>query len=151
VRISLACVKGLAEATGRKVVTVSNLEALARFGAARQRAVVLDARRGEVYGAVFDAEGRTLREPVVARFPAWLETLPEGDIEFISSDFDAFRPALDNTRFQNAQVTMAPRALAGAIGNIAHERFRTGLARDPAEIDADYVRRSDAELFWKEV
>jgi len=25
------------------------------------------------------------------------------------------------------------------------------LARDPAEIDADYVRRSDAELFWKEL
>jgi len=151
VRIGLACVKGLAEATGRKVVTVSNLEALARFGTARQRAVVLDARRGEVYGAVFDAEGRALREPVVARFPAWLETLPEGDIEFISSDFNAFRAALDNTRFQNAKITTAPRALAAAIGSIAHERFRTGLARDPAEIDADYVRRSDAELFWKEL
>jgi tRNA threonylcarbamoyladenosine biosynthesis protein TsaB len=151
VRIGLACVKGLAEATGRKVVTVSNLEALARFGAARQRAVVLDARRGEVYGAVFDTEGQALREPVVARFPAWLETLPDGDIEFISSDFNAFRPALDNTRFKNAKITTAPRALAAAIGSIAQERFSTGLARDPAEIDADYVRRSDAELFWKEV
>jgi tRNA threonylcarbamoyladenosine biosynthesis protein TsaB len=150
VRIGLACVKGLAEATGRKVVTVSNLEALARFGAARQRAVVLDARRGEIYGAVFDPEGRELREPVVAKFPAWLETLPDGDIEFISSDFVAFRPALENTRFQNSMITIAPRALAAAIGSIAQERFRAGLARDPTEIDADYVRRSDAELFWKE-
>src|SRR5579863_2249112 len=58
VRIGLACVKGLAEALGRKVVPVSNLEVLARFGAAPQRAVVLDARRGEIYGAVYDAAGR---------------------------------------------------------------------------------------------
>ena len=151
VRIGLACVKGLAEATGRKVVTVSNLEAMARFGSTPQRAAVLDARRGEVYGAVFDAEGRALREPVVARFPAWLEALPDGDVEFVSSDFNAFRPALDNTRFQNAKITIVPRALAAAIGSIAYQRFRAGLARDPAEIDADYVRRSDAELFWKEV
>ena len=53
VRVGLACVKGLAEAAERKVVAVSNLEAMARFGSAAQRAVVMDARRGEVYGAVY--------------------------------------------------------------------------------------------------
>src|SRR6266853_6051352 len=34
VRVGLACVKGLSEAMGRRVVTVSNLEALAWFGSA---------------------------------------------------------------------------------------------------------------------
>jgi tRNA threonylcarbamoyladenosine biosynthesis protein TsaB len=49
------------------------------------------------------------------------------------------------------RVTQAPRALAGAIGKIAASRFAAGLAQDPAAIDANYVRRSDAEVFWKDV
>jgi len=150
VRVGLACVKGLAEAAGRKVVTVSNLEALARFSDANQRAVVLDARRGEIYGAVYDAAGQPLRDPVVARFSEWLATLPEGEVEFISTDFAPFQQALQGTRFEKSRITAAPRALAAAIGAIAYERYSAGLARDPAGIDADYIRRSDAELYWKD-
>ena len=150
VRVGLACVKGLAEATGRKVVTVSNLEALARFGSTQQRAVVLDARRGEIYGAVYDPAGRPLRDPIVAQFPEWLAMLPEGEIEFISTDFAPFQQALEGTRFERSRITTAPRALAAAIGVIAYERYCAGVARDPAEIDADYIRRSDAELYWKD-
>jgi tRNA threonylcarbamoyladenosine biosynthesis protein TsaB len=150
VRVGLACIKGLAEGVGRKVVTVSNLEALAWFGSARQRAVVLDARRGEIYGAVYDAAGRALSEPVVTQFPAWLAKLREGEVEFISTDFSPFQAALAGTRFERSKIVTAPRALAAAIGAIAYDRFCAGLARDPADIDADYVRRSDAELLWKE-
>jgi tRNA threonylcarbamoyladenosine biosynthesis protein TsaB len=150
VRVGLACIKGLAEAVGRGVVTVSNLEALAWFGSAPQRAVVLDARRGEIYGAVYDAAGQALCEPVVTRFPLWLATLPEGEVEFIATDFTQFQAALEGTRFEGSRIVTAPRALAAAIGAIAHHRFCAGLARGPAEIDADYVRRSDAELFWKD-
>src|SRR5450432_4168464 len=50
VRVALACVKGLAEAMARPAVAVSNLEAVARYGTARLRGAVLDARRGEIYG-----------------------------------------------------------------------------------------------------
>jgi tRNA threonylcarbamoyladenosine biosynthesis protein TsaB len=150
VRVGLACVKGLAEAAGRKVVAVSNLEAIARFGSAAQRATVLDARRGEVYGAVYGAAGEVQREPVVTRFPAWLEMLPAGEIEFLSMDFEPFLAALTGTRFERSRITTAPRALAAAVGRIAFERWSAGLALDPAAIDADYVRRSDAELFWKD-
>jgi len=150
VRVGLACIKGLAEATGRRVVTVSNLEALATFGSAATRAVVLDARRGEIYAAVYDAAGQTLREPVVTAFPSWLATLPEGSVEFISTDFTPFEPALHGTRFAGSDIVTAPRALAAAIGVIACARFCAGLAQDPAEIDADYIRRSDAELLWKD-
>ncbi len=146
VRVGLACVKGLAEATGRKVVAVSNLEAIARFGSAAQRAALLDARRGEIYGAVYGAGGELLREPVVMRFPQWLETLPPGEIEFVATDFEPFRAALQGTRFETSRITTAPRALAAAVGRIAYERWSAGLAVDPAAVDADYVRRSDAEL-----
>jgi tRNA threonylcarbamoyladenosine biosynthesis protein TsaB len=150
VRIGLACVKGLAEATGKQVVAVSNLEALAAVGRARLRAVMLDARRGEIYGAVYNALGEPVLPATVASFTAWLRLLPEGEVEFISTDFSPFAPALAGTRFEGASVTTAPRALAAAVGRIACERLRAGRAADPAAIDADYVRRSDAELFWKE-
>jgi tRNA threonylcarbamoyladenosine biosynthesis protein TsaB len=150
VRVGLACIKGLAEAVGRRVVTVSNLEALSRFGSAPQRAIVLDARRGEIYGAVYDAAGQALCAPVVTQFHAWLATLPKGEVEFISTDFSPFQSALAGTRFEGSKIVTAPRALAAAVGAIAYDRFCAGLARDPAEIDANYIRRSDAELLWKD-
>ena len=77
VRVGLACIKGLAEATGKPAVAVSNLEALARCGSAPLRAVLLDARRGEIYGAVYDQAGRLAAPEVVMQLTAWLATLPD--------------------------------------------------------------------------
>jgi tRNA threonylcarbamoyladenosine biosynthesis protein TsaB len=150
VRIGLAAIKGLAEAHAKPAVAVSNLAAMSRFGSAPRRAVVLDARRGEVYGAVYDACGPAVSPETVMPFPAWLESLPAGEIEFIATDFGPFAPALSGTRFAKAPVTIAPRALAAAVGRIAVQRWRAGQASDPAALDANYVRRSDAELYWKE-
>jgi tRNA threonylcarbamoyladenosine biosynthesis protein TsaB len=144
VRVGLACVKGLAEAVGRPAVAVSNLEALASFGAAPLRAAVLDARRGEVYGAVYDCEGGVVVPEMVAKLPEWLAALPDG-VEFVSTDFTAFGDGMPA-----APRVTAPRALAAAIARIAARRFARGEACDPAALDANYVRRSDAELFWKE-
>lgn len=146
VRIGLAAVKGLAEATGKPAVAVSNLAALALFGTLPLRATLLDARRGEVYAALYDAEGRIVLPEAVLKFRNWLETLPPGDIEFLSTDLSPFLPVLP----QDARATVVPRALAGAIGKIACCRYRRGGAQDPAALDANYLRRADAELFWKD-
>ncbi|MGE5570105.1 MAG: tRNA (adenosine(37)-N6)-threonylcarbamoyltransferase complex dimerization subunit type 1 TsaB [Rhodospirillales bacterium] len=150
VRIGLAAVKGLAEALKRPAVAVSNLQAVASFGSAPLRAAVLDARRGQIYGAVYDAALAAVTPEVVTSLPQWLASLPEGELEFVSTDFAPFRGALAGTRFEKAPVRHAPRALAGAIGRIAAERLAAGAAHDPAALDANYVRRSDAEMFWKE-
>jgi tRNA threonylcarbamoyladenosine biosynthesis protein TsaB len=150
VRVGLAAVKGLAEAHGKPVVAVSNLAAVAWHGTASRRAVVLDARRGEVYGAVYSASLEIIAPEVVSKFPEWLASLPEGDLELLSTDFSPFRAALAGTRFERLSLHQAPRALAGAVGAIAADRLAAGLAQDSAAIDANYVRRSDAELFWKD-
>ena len=147
VRVGLACIKGLAEATGRKALGVSNLRALAEFGTAPLRAVLLDARREEIYGAVYDAAGRQVTPETVAPLAAWLATLPEAELEFVCLDYE---PRLEGTRFAASRVTEAPRALAAAIARIAAACYERGEACDPAAIDANYVRRSDAELFWRE-
>jgi tRNA threonylcarbamoyladenosine biosynthesis protein TsaB len=146
VRIGLACVKGLAEALGKPAVAVSNLQALSTFGSAPWRGVVLDARRGEIYGAVYDSGARVVSPEVVAKFPDWLSTLPSGEIEFISRESIALQPMLVGTSFQSARVTIAPRSLAAAIARVA----LTTPPCDPAALDANYVRRPDAELLWKE-
>jgi tRNA threonylcarbamoyladenosine biosynthesis protein TsaB len=113
---------------------VSNLRALASFGSAPLRATVIDARRGEVYGAVYNSQLELVMPEAVLKLDVWLkslETLHEGKYELIST-------------------VGAPRALAAAIGHIAWDEFTLGRSSDPADIDANYVRRSDAELFWKE-
>ena len=150
VRVGLAAVKGLAAALGKKVVAVSNLMALASFGEAPLRAALLDARRSQIYGAVYGPGLEIVSAEVVMQLPAWLATLPEGELEFVAQDVAPYRAALAGTRFEHAPVREAPRALAGAIAKIAGARLAAGLAQAPAEIDANYVRRSDAELFWSE-
>ncbi len=150
VRVGLACIKGLAEACGRPAVAVSNLEALASLGSAPLRAAVMDARRDEVYGAVYDAEGRAVTEEVVAPFDRWIETLPLEQLQFVCFGLPDLPERLSGTRFENAPVVAAPRALAAAIARIAFRRFVCGQAQDPAALDANYLRRSDAELFWKD-
>jgi tRNA threonylcarbamoyladenosine biosynthesis protein TsaB len=145
VRVGLACIKGLGEATGKPAVAVSNLEVLARFGSAPLRAVLLDARRGQIYGAVYDAAGGIVVPETVATLTDFLAILPAADLEFIAPDFAPFGDALPWT----PRVTAGP-DLAGQVARIAAERLARGEARDPAALDANYVRRSDAELFWKE-
>ncbi|HUI80079.1 MAG TPA: tRNA (adenosine(37)-N6)-threonylcarbamoyltransferase complex dimerization subunit type 1 TsaB [Bryobacteraceae bacterium] len=146
VRVGLACVKGLAEACAKPAVAVSNLQALASFGSRPVRAVVLDARRGEVYGGVYDSAGVAVAQETVAKLSDWLETLPP-EVEFVCQDF---RPELAGTRFEGAPIVTAPSALAAAIARIAYARLLRGEGSDPAALDANYVRRSDAELFGKD-
>jgi tRNA threonylcarbamoyladenosine biosynthesis protein TsaB len=150
VRVGLAFVKGLADALGKPAAAVSNLQAMAFFGSAPLRAVVLDARRGEIYGAVYDAAGRAVSPEVVTKLAAWIDGLPVGELEFVSLDAALPGVALEGTRLKGARVVMVPQALAGAVARIALEAWRRGETGDPAALDANYVRRSDAELLWKE-
>jgi tRNA threonylcarbamoyladenosine biosynthesis protein TsaB len=123
VRVGLTTAKGLAEATGKPAAGVSNLKALASFGQAALRGPVIDARRGAIYGAVYDASLALVQDEVVMPLAEWQAQLPPG-VEIIDGTF----------------------ALAAAIGRIAQQQGGV----DPAAIDANYVRRSDAEMAWKE-
>jgi tRNA threonylcarbamoyladenosine biosynthesis protein TsaB len=142
VRVGLACIKGLAEALGKPAFGVSNLRAIARFGTGPMRGALIDARRGDVYGAVYDSSGALIGEETVGKLETWLGSLPSGDVEIVS--MNGLELALDRT------VTVAPPELAGAVARIAAEHHLAGERPDPAALDANYVRRSDAELFLKE-
>jgi len=124
VRVGLSAVKGLAEAAGKKAAGVSNLRALALFGHASLRAPVLDARRGQAYVAVYDAKLKLVVDEAVVDLAEWKQNLGL-DVEFITS---------------------VPHNLASAVAQIAEWETWS----DPAALDANYVRRSDAELFWRD-
>lgn len=128
VRVGLSAIKGLAEVLSKPVVAVSNLAALAEFGSGSQRATVIDAHRGEVFAAVYDAAGDPVIPESVLPLEKFREIVQGRDVEWIDT----------------------PRPLAGAIARIAIRRAERGLAQDPIAIEANYVRRADAELLWKE-
>lgn len=150
VRVGLAAVKGLGEALGKPVAAVSNLQAIATYGTAPLRAVVVDARRGQIYAAVYRADLTVHMPEVVTRFSDWLQRLPREGIEFVSTDFSPFRLAVAGTAWEAVPVRKAPRALAAAVAGIAARRWQAGQLEDPLVVDANYVRLADAEYQWRD-
>ncbi len=152
VRVGLAAAKGLADSLSKPAFGISNLEALASFGSAPLRAPLIDAHRDQVYAAIYDTALRPVASETVANLPDWLKTLPEAfpaqAIEFISN-LPGLAQVIIDTPFASACILPAPNALAGAIGKIAAARLLAGEDSSPAALDANYVRRSDAEIFWR--
>lgn len=139
IRVGLAAVKGLAEAMGRKAAGVSNLEALAALGSRDLRAVVINAQRGEVYAAVYSSRGEVVLPEVVVGLERWLPYVPAG-AEFLTTDAVWLA-----SQIPQAERITEHKILAGAVGLLAQRSLM-----DPALVDANYVRKADAELFWKE-
>jgi tRNA threonylcarbamoyladenosine biosynthesis protein TsaB len=138
VRIGLAAIKGLAEVAGKPAFGISNLAALAEFGSAELRAPLIDARRAEVFAALLDRNGAEIIQASVQTFPAFVSRVGDRTVEYISAGFDP-----------GVTFTAAPVELAGIIARLAFRRFLSGESGDPAAIEANYVRRSDAEILWK--
>ena len=49
-----------------------------------------------------------------------------------------------------ANIVQVSAALAPAIGRLGFERAKRGQLVDSMHLDANYVRRSDAEAAWKD-
>ena len=141
VRVGLAVMKGLAMATSKPMCAVSNLKAVALQGTASRRAVLFDARRGDIFGALYNANLTQLLDEVVMPLQQWLKQLPEGEVEFLSTNIAPFEEALKGRTHRSVS-----RNLAGAVAMLA----TPNQAVNPREIDASYVRRCDAEMFWQD-
>jgi hypothetical protein len=77
----------------------------------------------------------------VANWEEWRKTVPAG-AEFVG---------LENGPLKTAGVafTAARQWLAAAVAECAEMDGPAGWS-DPVGLDANYVRRSDAELYWKD-
>jgi tRNA threonylcarbamoyladenosine biosynthesis protein TsaB len=149
-RIGIATMQGLAFATGRPLVGVSALDALARIGAREadgaRVATWVDAWRGEVYAALYE-QGRESRPPVVAHPEALLEGWPEAPTLFVGDGASTYRQLITDRYGPDGRIASpALPPLAAAIGHLARALLADGDRPPPHAVRPLYVRRPDAEL-----
>jgi tRNA threonylcarbamoyladenosine biosynthesis protein TsaB len=161
VRLGLTAVKGLAEVDQKPVVAVSTLEVVA--SAARSMlpalfagriAALLDARRGQVFGALYDFSEATVRPVIpdcVCSLQDFLERVREKrsrELHFCSTEMELFYDELAAAGWPAPHhIAVAP-ALAATLARIGLARLQRGEGVPAADVDANYIRPSDAELFW---
>jgi tRNA threonylcarbamoyladenosine biosynthesis protein TsaB len=159
VRVGLTTVKAWAEVSGKPIVSVSRLEALATASSGSEAyvAAFANAQRRQVFAALYR---RTLGglervgdEAVIApeNLLAWaVETVGGERIEWISTD----PQMLLETEAWRARQTLGESVratspvLAPAIGRLGYRLALQNRFTDPLALDANYVRRSDAEVLW---
>jgi tRNA threonylcarbamoyladenosine biosynthesis protein TsaB len=154
-RIGLAAMQALAMVTGRPVVGVSALEALAAaafasLGVGQARiAAWMDAARGEVFAAAYEATGNPgevptltpLSEPEVDTPANVLERwrhLSAPDLRFTGDGAENYRALLSDA------PRLAAPALAPAIARLGRRLAAHG-DHPPHALQPLYVRRPDAE------
>lgn len=152
-RVGLAAVKGLAEILGKPIATVSVLEALAlEAGAEGKVAAALDAQRSEVFFGeyeVWHGRARMLREELLAQpdFVAHVRGEAQPVAHLVTCD--ASIAAL--LRAAGVPFASAARPGAAEIARIGAGKLERGETVTVEQLDANYIRRSDAEIFSKPV
>jgi tRNA threonylcarbamoyl adenosine modification protein YeaZ len=170
-RVGLTAVKGWAELYGKPVAAITGLEALAEgvHAPGSLIASVLDARRGELYGALyrrlpaaaadtanpFPGEWQLERigeETVMPsdKFIAYVQhNAANNSVVFATLSPGMVAKALKESPAPDWPIEQISNLLAPAIGRIGYSRAKRGEVVDALHLDANYIRRSDAELLWK--
>jgi tRNA threonylcarbamoyladenosine biosynthesis protein TsaB len=166
-RVGLAAVKGWAEVYRRPVVAVSVLEAIAAQSRAASETLVpvFDARRGEVYFGIYRRQEGLASGMLAAEGEASVAT-PEEFFASVetkagNSTFTVVTPTPEVLAAASGRWTevagrgrpVAVEAVSGLlapiVGELAYRRVQAGEVADLLTLDANYVRRTDAELKWK--
>lgn len=166
-RVGLAAVKGWAEVYRKPIAAVSALEAVAAQAHSELPLVapVLDARRGQIYFAIYKrADGNGHRgftlegEEMVMAPSEFLEALEakrdSAELTIVTPVPELLWSALSlyetsGTRAGRIRVEHASAVLGPHVGRIGALRAKQGKLVDSLTLDANYIRRSDAELHWK--
>jgi tRNA threonylcarbamoyladenosine biosynthesis protein TsaB len=159
-RVGLTTVKAWGEVYGKRIVGVSRLEALAHCweGSSDFVASCYDAQREQLFAGLYRNAPGTL-----ARCGDELVISPEDFVRMVDEQAGNRSLAwitLDPEKLENLeamkqrtasgdQIIRVSSELARMIGRRAEEEAAKGLFSDSLTLDANYVRRSDAEIFWK--
>ncbi|MDR3765378.1 MAG: tRNA (adenosine(37)-N6)-threonylcarbamoyltransferase complex dimerization subunit type 1 TsaB [Acidobacteriota bacterium] len=148
-RVAVATAKGLAEVWQTPVVAVSVLQAVAAAAKAEGRVLaVLDAHRNEVFYGEYEFSdqnpARQLQESI-APLTAFAEAQLASAERPLLVTCDAALAARLAECGLPSQLVKTPAAVEFAALGLLH--FQNGERADLAALDANYLRRSDAELF----
>ena len=143
VRVGLSAAKGLSEAGGVPLIAVSRLALVAAKvdGGEGPVHVVLDAGRGEFYYGEY-VGGRCLREALMSGEDV-LAAAKGGVVVACEAKVAEGLGAL------GLGVRTVEEPLAGDALPLALGRIEAGEFDDAATLDANYLRRTDAEIFAK--
>ena len=167
-RVGLTAVKAWAEVHGKPIAAISGLAAIAaesllgeppQASGSRAIAPFLDARRGQLFGAIYrriigDATGLALAggESILSvdEFLELLRGESTEELQLASPTPEILPGARIRAFLPDVPVVQVSAALAPAIGRLGFERAKRGDLVDAIRLDANYVRRSDAESAWKD-
>jgi len=166
-RVGLTTVKAWAEVHGKPIAPVSGLRAVAAqaSGATEYVAAVMDGRRAQVFGGLYrkvDSVLEAIGDEVVMRADEFMievySRLPRiqasrnslATLSLVSPEPELFREALSYSELSDARVEKVSNDLAPWIGQLAFGIAQRGELVDALTLDARYVRRSDAESYWKD-
>ena len=168
-RVGLTAVKAWAEVHRKPIAAISGLEAIAsealpgEEGSGHRSGLIapfFDARRGQVFGAVYRLQKGV--EPVLElvtegsilspdEFLALIQTQDSKAVEMVSPTPEAISSSRITEVLPGAVVVRkVSGVLAPAIGRLGFARAQRGDLVDALRLDANYVRRSDAEASWKD-
>ncbi len=151
VRIGAATLKGLAFASEKPCVEVSTLEALAYNAVCFEGLIcpVMNARRSQVYTALFRSDGNTLTRlmPDSAMAISELDVLLStyGEPVMLTGDgYDITAAALSKTAIKPTPERMRHQS-AFSVACIAFEKYAKGEHKSDTDFKVNYLRPSQAE------
>jgi tRNA threonylcarbamoyladenosine biosynthesis protein TsaB len=141
--VGLAAIKALGEVLQKPIAAVSLLEAVVRNSGTQGDVVVaLDASRGEVYTAEFQVSGQqtTVRNQQLLSLAEFISA--KSNRQIITPD----EKIADFVRDKGLPVMLVDRPRADTIARLGFKKIQAGDVTAPESLDANYIRRSDAEV-----
>ncbi len=152
-RIGISVVKGLGFAMEKPVAGVSTLDVLAYQIPVFPDLIcpVLDARKGEVYTALYKSGSDGVWQKVASDCAVdprkWLVHIP-GPCLFVGEGAMVYRELI--REILGPRARFAPSYLntlrASIVAHLGLEQIKQGLATDAASLAPHYIRKSDAEI-----
>ncbi|MEK7851123.1 MAG: tRNA (adenosine(37)-N6)-threonylcarbamoyltransferase complex dimerization subunit type 1 TsaB, partial [Deltaproteobacteria bacterium] len=150
-RIGLSAAKGLSYGSGKPLIGIPTLDALASNLPFSRYLVcpILDARKGEVYTAIYRKNEKVTDDMAVK--PASLIEMIKEDTVFLGDGVSAYRNLLKEQLgdlYHEAPLPLQlPKASNAAM--LALKRLRNNDVDDPFALVPRYIRKSEAELKLK--
>ena len=145
-RVGLAAIKGLAEILEKPIATVSMLEAVGTAGGMQGKVLAfLDAGRGEAYLGRYEVsdERVTMIEERLIHLDALV--LSDGDSTLVTSDQNIAK-SLGAKEVPVVEVAVQQ---SDSIARLGWKKILAGETVSPEVLEANYIRRTDAEIFSK--
>ena len=151
VRIGAATIKGLAFASKKACIGVSTLEALAYNLRSHKGIIcpVMNARRSQVYTAVFRSDGETVTRimPDSAMAISELDVLLAEygeDVALVGDGYEITKEGARKTSFCETPERLRHQS-AFSVAEVALKQYRQGNCNGDTELCVDYLRPSQAE------